>query len=155
MLPARSAVLARSAPADLPFTDNPIVAANWWTGRLTPIAVMARYLRAGLLAFRLSCDYSYAEIPLASGTVADWFAVLIVLAAAILVALLYRWSRTCFFLACFAFINFLPASNLLFPIGTIMADRLLYLPSLGTLGCAVLSIYAATRNPRIRLRYCA
>ena len=53
------------------------------------------------------------------------------------------------FLACFAFINILPASNLLFLIGTIRADRLLYLPSLGLLGCAVLAICAATRNPGI------
>jgi tetratricopeptide (TPR) repeat protein len=149
MLLARSSVLARSAPAEFPFTDNPMVAANWWTGRLTAIGVMARYLRLVFWPLRLSCDYSYAEIPIASGTPADWFALFIVLAAAIFAILLFRWNRSCFFLACFAFINFLPASNLLFPIGTIMADRLLYLPSLGLLGCAVLAIYAATRNPRI------
>jgi hypothetical protein len=61
----------------------------------------------------------------------------------------FSLESACFFLACFGFINFLPTSNLLFPIGTIMADRLLYLPSLGLLGCAVFAIYAATRNPRI------
>jgi hypothetical protein len=72
-----------------------------------------------------------------------------VLAAAILVVVLYR-RRTCFFLACFAFINFLPASSLLFRIGTIMADRLLYLPSLGLLGCAVYwrsMRYAESKDP--------
>jgi len=142
-------VLAHSAPAGFPFTDNPIVAANWWTWRLTAIGVMARYLRLVFWPFRLSCDYSYAKIPIADGTLPDWFAFLIVLAAAILVVLLFRRNRSCFFLACFAFINILPASNLLFLIGTIRADRLLYLPSLGLLGCAVLAICAATRNPGI------
>jgi hypothetical protein len=149
MLLARSAVLARSAPAEFPFTDNPIVGASWWTGRLTAIGVMARYLRLVFWPSRLSCDYSYAEIPAASGAHAGWYALVFVLAAAILAVLLFRWNRTGFFLACFAFINFLPASNLLFPIGTIMADRLLYLPSLGLLACAVQAIYAGTRNSRI------
>ena len=149
MLLARSAVLAHSAPAELPFTDNPIIGANWWTGRLTAIGVMAHYLRVVFWPSRPSCDYSYAEIPIASGTLAEWFALFIVFVAAIVVVLLFRWNRTCFFLACFGLVNFLPVSNLLFPIGTIMADRLLYLPSLGMLGCAVLAIYAATRNPRI------
>jgi tetratricopeptide (TPR) repeat protein len=149
MLLARAAVLARSAPAEFPFTDNPIVGANWWAGRLTAIGVMARYLRLVFWPSILSCDYSYGEIPIAKGTLADWFAFLIVLAAAILVVLLFRWNRTWFFFACFAFINFLPASNLLFPIGTIMADRLLYLPSLGLLACAVFAGYAVAPNPKI------
>ncbi len=69
---------------------------------------------------------------------------------AIVVVLLYRWNRTCFFLACFAFLNFVPASNLFFPIGTIMADRLLYLPSLGLLACLVLAIYAFARAPNLK-----
>src|SRR5690348_12158351 len=45
-----------------------------------------------------------------------------------------------FFFACFGFLNLLPASNLLFPIGTIMAERLLYLPLVGWLACLVLLV---------------
>src|SRR5213079_2502985 len=62
--------------------------------------------------------------------------------------LLYRLNRTAFLLACFAFLNLVPASNLLFPIGTIMADRLLYLPSLGLLACLVIAIYTIARKPK-------
>ena len=147
MLWTRFAVLAASPPAEFPFTDNPIAGADWWTGRLTAIKVIARYLWLTIWPANLSCDYSFNQIPLARGGAADWLACGIVLGAAIAVILLYRWNRTAFFLACFAFLNFVPASNLLFPIGTIMADRLLYLPSLGLLGCLVLAIYAIAEKP--------
>ncbi len=66
--------------------------------------------------------------------------------------LLYRRNRAAFFLAAFAFVTFVPASNLLFPFGTIMAERLLYLPLIGVLACLVLGLYAAGRrfgSPRL------
>jgi tetratricopeptide (TPR) repeat protein len=150
MLYQRSAVLAASPPAEFPFTDNPIVGADWWTGRLTAIKVMSRYLWLAIWPAKLSVDYSYNQIPLAHGSAGDWLSFFVVLAAAVTVVVLYRWNRTCFFLACFAFLNFVPASNLLFPIGTIMADRVLYLPCLGLLGCLVVAIYAIERAPRFK-----
>jgi protein O-mannosyl-transferase len=151
MLWKRFAVLAASPPAEFPFTDNPIAGADWWTGRLTAIKVIARYLWLTIWPAKLSCDYSFHQIPLARGTAADWLACVFVIAAAVAVILLYRWNRTGFFLACFAFLNFVPASNLFFSIGTIMADRLLYLPSLGLLACLVLAIYALAERPKIAL----
>ena len=151
MLWKRSAVMAASPPAEFPFTDNPIAGADWWTGRLTAIQVIARYLWLTIWPAKLSSDYSYKQIPLANGSAMDWFACVMVFSLAIAVLLLFRWNRTGFFLACFAFLNFLPASNLFFPIGTIMADRLLYLPSLGLLGCLVLAIYACAGKPRLAL----
>jgi tetratricopeptide (TPR) repeat protein len=151
MLWKRSAVMAASPPAEFPFTDNPIAGVDWWTGRLTAIKVIARYLWLTIWPAKLSSDYSYNQIPLANGSAIDWFACVIVFCLAIAVMLLFRWNRTGFFLACFALLNFLPASNLFFPIGTIMADRLLYLPSLGLLGCLVLSIYACAWKPRLAL----
>jgi protein O-mannosyl-transferase len=151
MLWKRFAVLAASPPAEFPFTDNPIAGADWWTGRLTAIKVIGRYLWLTIWPAKLSCDYSFHQIPLARGTAADWLACVFVIAAAVAVGLLYRWNRTGFFLACFAFLNFVPASNLFFSIGTIMADRLLYLPSLGLLACLVLAIYALAERPKIAL----
>jgi protein O-mannosyl-transferase len=148
MLYQRSVVLAASPPAELPFTDNPIAGAGWWIGRITAIKVLTRYLWLTIWPAKLSCDYSYNQIPLARGGSADWLACGAILAAASGVAFVYRKNRACFFLACLAFLSFLPASNLLFPIGTIMADRLLYLPSLGLLGCLVLALYAVAGRPR-------
>jgi tetratricopeptide (TPR) repeat protein len=149
MLYQRSAVLAASPPAEFPFTDNPITGADWWTGRITAVKVMARYLWLTIWPAKLSCDYSYNQIPLAGRAAGDWLAYGTVLAVAILVVLLYRWNRICCFLAGFAFLNFFPASNLVFTIGTIMADRLFYLPSLGLLACMTLAIYAVAGERRM------
>jgi len=142
----RSAVLAAAGHSNFPFIDNPLVDASFWTARLTAVKVMARSL--GLIAWpgQLSSDYSYRQILLVTGTPQDWFCWLAMAAAAAGVMLLLRWNRTAFFLACFAFITYLPTSNLLFPIGTIMAERFLYLPSIGVIGCLVLAGYVAARR---------
>jgi hypothetical protein len=57
----------------------------------------------------------------------------------VLTVLSYRRDKPAFFFAAFAFLILLPASNLFFPIGTIMAERLLYLPFLGVVGALVLA----------------
>ncbi len=143
MLYQRSIVLAASRPAQFPFYANPIVGADFWIGRLTAMEVIARYLWLTLWPAKLSIDYSYAQIPLAHGDLQDWLAWITVLAAAILIVAWCWWNRTAFFLASFAAITFVPTSNLLFPIGTIMAERFLYLPTIGLLACLVMAIYAA------------
>lgn len=142
MLYQRSRVLAASPRAEFPYTDNPIVGADWWTGRLTAIKVIAHYLWLTIWPAQLSSDYSFNQIPLAHGAFQDRAACIAVLAALIGVAFLYRWNRTAFFFACFGFLNLVPVSNLLFPIGTIMAERLLYLPSVGFVACVALIVYA-------------
>ena len=141
MLYQRSQVLAASLPAEFPFTDNPIVGAGFWIGRLTAMKVIARYLWLSVWPAKLSCDYSYSEIPLARGTWSDWACWIVVLAAIVLAGFAYRWSRAAFFLACFAAVTFSPMSNLAVPIGTIMAERFLYLPSIAVVACLVLAIY--------------
>jgi tetratricopeptide (TPR) repeat protein len=142
MLLARAKVLAASPAASIPFTDNPIAGANFWTGRFTAIKVMAHCLGLTIWPANLSTDYSYPQIPIATGSLQDWLALAFMLAAAAVVCLLYRRSPNTFFFAGFAFLAFLPASNLLFPIGTIMAERLLYLPSVGLMACLGLAVYA-------------
>jgi tetratricopeptide (TPR) repeat protein len=148
MLLQRALVLSASPPAEFPFVDNPIVGASFWVGRLTAIKVLARYLLLAIWPVKLSADYSYSEIPLARGSFADWTAWIAVAFALSVVAVLWKRSRPAFFLACFGFLNLLPASNLLFPIGTIMAERLLYLPLAGWLACLALAIDFAARRTR-------
>ena len=151
MLIQRARVLAASPPAEFPFTDNPIAGADWWTGRLTAIKVSAHYLWLAIWPAKLSCDYSYNQIPLARGGAAEWLALGAGCAVAGLGIVLLRWNRAGFFLAGFAFLNFVPASNLLFPAGTIMAGRLLYLPLLGLAGCLVLAIYDLIPTGRLAI----
>jgi tetratricopeptide (TPR) repeat protein len=143
---ARSAVFAKLRAPVFPFCDNPIAGAGFWTAKLTAIKVMAKYL--GLLAWpaHLSCDYSYAQIPLASGSPQDWLAWTAVAAVAAAALLMFRFNRTVFFFAGVAFVTFLPTSNLMFPLGTIMAERFLYLPSIALAVCLVLALYAIGRR---------
>ena len=67
----RSVVMAGASLSPFPFVDNPLVAADFWTARLTALKLIARYL--GLLVWpaKLSADYSYAEILLAHGSASD------------------------------------------------------------------------------------
>jgi protein O-mannosyl-transferase len=146
MLYERSVVLAASLPAEFPFVDNPIAGAGFWTGRLTAIKVVARYSWLVVWPAKLSADYSWPEIPLARGSIGDWAAWTAVLAIAAGIGLYSRRRRPALFFAVFAAVTFLPVSNLLFPTGTIMAERLLYLPSIGLIGLVVISISAAAER---------
>src|SRR5260370_6523825 len=70
MLYQRAAVLWSSLPTTFPFYDNPIVGAGFVTGRLTALHVMGKYVTLLAWPARLSCDYSWAQIPPASGSAA-------------------------------------------------------------------------------------
>jgi tetratricopeptide (TPR) repeat protein len=149
MLCARAMVLSTSPAAEWPFVDNPIVGGGFWIGRLTALKVLGRYLWLAFWPIKLSSDYSYSEIPLARGSLYDWIAWLAVAAALLIVVRFYYVDRLCFFFACFAFLNLLPASNLLFPIGTIMAERLLYLPLVGIVAVVVIAMHSGAVKYRV------
>ena len=147
----RSRVLATAPHAVFPFSDNPLVGAGFWQAKLTALAVLGRYVWLILWPVRLSSDYSYAQIPLARGSLADWAAwltvVLVLAATAFLFTRKESTPRTAAFFLVFAFLNVAPVANLLFPIGTIMAERFLYLPALGLCACAVLAVSSGVRQP--------
>jgi tetratricopeptide (TPR) repeat protein len=146
MLLLRARILAASGKAEFPYWDNPLTAAGFWTGRLTALKVLALYLWRAVWPFQLSGDYSYAQIPLARGTLADWISWAVIGAALAGVVFLYRRNRQAFFFATFAAVALLPVSNLVFPIGTIMAERFLYLPMVGLAAVAVLALSAASHR---------
>jgi tetratricopeptide (TPR) repeat protein len=66
--------------------------------------------------------------------------------AAVAGLLLWRGNRTALFLAGAALLVFLPTSNLLFPIGTIMAERFLYLPAIAFAAGVVAAVGAGGRR---------
>jgi protein O-mannosyl-transferase len=134
MLSRREAMLAAEGPAVIPFTDNPLIGAAFWQSKLTAIAVLGRQFGQVIWPAKLSADYSYHQIPLARGSFEDWLQWLAVAALAAAVILIGRRHRLILFLGAFAFLTLLPTANLLFPIGTIRADRFLYLPSIALLG---------------------
>jgi hypothetical protein len=146
MLGLRAAVLSAALPTETPFLDNPIVGAGFWTGRLTALEILARYLWLTVWPIKLSADYSYLQIPLARGSVEDWMSWLAVTVAVALTILLWRHSRLSFFFVGFASLALLPTANLLFPIGAMMAERFLYLPLVGLMAAVVLGMDAASER---------
>lgn len=134
--------------AHFPFTDNPITQASFLSAKLTAVKVIGKYL--GLLAWpaRLSCDYSYRAIPLVTLSAGGEMGKALLAAAACLGTLgaaVWGWrrNRRLFFFVMFFFVALAPTSNLVVTFGTIMAERLLYLPAVGFAGCLVLAVEAA------------
>ncbi len=138
----RTVVLAHAPLTVVAFTDNPLGNVDFWTARLTAVKVLGRYLWLLLWPSRLSCDYSYNQIPLFSWSFDSWedwqtiVSLVVYVSAAVRVAVpAYRRSKPVFFLVAFFFAAIAPTANIFLMIGTIMAERTLYLPSIAFAGC--------------------
>jgi protein O-mannosyl-transferase len=142
MLYRRSLVMAAAGPMVVLFTDNPLTNASFVQSRLTAVSVIAKCLWLLVWPVKLSSDYSYNQIPLATGAPHDWIAWIVVLAVTIAAIAMFK-KPVAFFFAGFAFLAFLPVSNLLFLIGAPMAERFLYVPAIGFAGCLVLAAFWA------------
>jgi Tfp pilus assembly protein PilF len=110
--------------------ENPLVAATIWQRGLTACWIAVLYLQLFLLPHPLRADYSYNQVPV----IAAWTDVRVLTIILLVAGLgaIFKWRPTSRplgpYLCVFA-LMLLPISNLLRPIGTIMAERLLYLPS--------------------------
>jgi len=142
-----------SRPGPPSILDNPL-AHEGFAGRIAgALGVLGRYL--GLLVWPrpLTIDYSYAQILPWSGASLAWAALGCLLIAAWGWAA-WRWRQGCpevaFGLALFL-ASYAPASNLILPIGTIMAERLMYIPSAGFLiaFAPALADYLVRRERRV------
>ena len=113
--------------------DNPAAAAGTLPRVSTALWVQVKYALLCLWPHPLSADYSFDAIPIAR-SLADpralaGLAFLGVLATTAIWG--WRHSRPLAIAALLWAVFFLPSSNLFFGTGTIMAERLAYLPSLG------------------------
>lgn len=145
----RSTALGGISRGEFPFVDNPIRDLPFWLGRLTALDVATRYLRLAVWPAQLSADYSFQQIPLATGTPGDWLVLLLVPLGLAAGVALFRRQRSAFFLLASSAMAFLPVSNLLFATGTIMAERLVYLPLALLLPVVVLGLFEAGRAIRM------
>jgi len=132
------------------------VAAAWPARYMTAIAVAARYFAKLVWPFNLSADYSYREIDLVSSAVDLWFLGGLALLAGAGVAVISGLRRLpeAAFAVTFSAATFSLASNMVVLIGTIMAERLLYLPSAGfclLAAIALRSVCRAVFKERMRL----
>jgi tetratricopeptide (TPR) repeat protein len=126
------------------FSENALIGAGFWTQRITAIKVIGKLLWLFLWPAHLSADYSFNAVPL-FGWRPSWEdakALIAIAACAALIWMAFRFRRIkplAFFIG-FFFIALAPSSNLLFPIGSIMAERFMYLPSLALCGCVIVAL---------------
>jgi len=133
-LAIRTAVLGGlGVGAAIPFVDNPAASAGPLDGRLTAIATLPRYALLLLWPARLSADYSFDQIP-----VVHQMASPAVLGGVLLLLLtvgggifLLRRAPAAGFSLLFMPLSAALTTNLIVFIGTLMAERLMYLPSAG------------------------
>jgi tetratricopeptide (TPR) repeat protein len=133
-LAARWAAVGSLGVPTIPFDDNPIAYAPAWVRIGTAIAVLGRGLALLVAPLALSPDYSYRVIEpvtrLSDPQLLPALAALLLGLALLVWGRVRRWRMGVF--ACVWYgITVLPGSNLLFPVGTIFGERLLYLPSVG------------------------
>ena len=112
----------------IPAIDNPSSLVDPGRRILTALWVQCLYLGKTLVPVTLSADYSYKQVPLVMG-LGDWRAwVALAATAGYLFLCLNRRFRAA---ALTYGVLFLATDNILYPIGTIMGERLMYAPSLG------------------------
>jgi len=131
--------------------DNALIALAPGWRVVNALQVALRYL--GLLFFplHLSYDYSYHQI-LMLESLSDPRSLLVcggIVTALAIGVIAYRRSRTLFFALAFLIVTFSIVSNLVVQIGTLMAERLLYLPSVGF--CLALVLVLRALSDRLPL----
>ena len=152
-LAVRFSVLGKLPPAFVPYADNPLNGADFWTARLTAVKVLGKYLWLLVWPAQLSCDYSYNQIPLFDGNLAGAeglktiIALLSYLALGAVAIACFRRNRIVFFCIGLFFAALAPTSNLIILAGTVMAERFLYIPAIAF--AALLVLLARTACQRL------
>ena len=123
-----------------PLIENPLIYTSVALRLLTAVRVQLDYLRLQLFPRELSSDYSFNQLPVVTSALDPGFlAFLAVCVAAIALAWIVRKREPAVLLAVAGYaILFSTTSNVLVPIGTIMAERLAYMPSI--FFCCLLAI---------------
>jgi protein O-mannosyl-transferase len=153
----RSHMYSLHGPSPESFQDNLLRGASFLAARVTAIKVIGSYLWLLVFPISLSSDYSFNQVPVFTGqmnSLEEWKTPLAVLAVAGILWFAFRTfrrgSKRWFFFIGFFFLALLPTSNLIILIDSNMAERFLYLPMIGFIGCVAM---AADLLPRVRLAH--
>ena len=149
----RIAVLGRYAfKTQVEFIFNPLAYASFFERFFTALKVLVLYLVKIFIPYDLSADYSYDQIPVVKNLFSSPLALvgLVFLGLMIWVSyriLLRKQGIVLDWVLIFFFLPFLVISNLIFPTGTIMAERLMYFSSFGALVVLASAIDSAIKQP--------
>jgi len=130
----RAAIVGTAAAAlKVAALENPLASADTMTRVLTAIKIGGMYLWLFFWPVRLSADYSFSSIPLSHSLDFETLTSIIVWSGLLALGVFSFVRRKPIPLLAVSLLvfPFLPVSNILIPIGTIMGERLFYLPSLG------------------------
>jgi Flp pilus assembly protein TadD len=133
-LAVRAAVLGTLSMPPVGFVENPLGSLEGVSRWLTAVKVAGYYLQLFFWPAALSADYSYNAIPVATsfwepeviGACIAWMALLTAFIWSFI-----RGERRISLSIGLTVLAFLPTSNFILPIGTMMGERLFYLPSAG------------------------
>lgn len=115
--------------AKIEIMDNPLVSASLADRLCTALKILGDYMVALFWPLHLAPDYSFNQIPIIPFV--PIFAILLILASLAAAGLSYRKGGVAWLGVLIFFVMIAPVSNVLTIIGTIKADRFLYLPSIG------------------------
>lgn len=118
----------------IPVADNSLLETkNFAIQRMTAIEILGRYLRLMIFPHPLTCDYSFSTIPLVKSAGNPGFLIALILHLGGLVYAIINFKRRS--IAAYAILFYLitisVVSNIFILIGTNMAERLMFVPSLG------------------------
>lgn len=127
-------VVGKMSLANVPVVDNSLNATEeWLPKRMTAIYILGLYIKLLIFPHPLSCDYSYNTIPLVTSPGNIGFLLSLLLHTGLLVLAIWWLRRKSIisFAILFYMITLSVGSNIFTIIGTNMAERLVFIPSLG------------------------
>jgi hypothetical protein len=132
-LAVRFTVLKGVLTGSIPFEVNPLAHANLKVRLLTGSKIMFECLGQAIWPVHFMPDYSYNQISLITAWFSPAAVETLVLSVLFLTVLFWSYHRSpqLFFGLGFFLVTYSVVSNVLIPIGTIRADRLMYMPVLG------------------------
>lgn len=130
--------------------DNPLAVLPTLTRWLGAISVLGRYIALIVWPSELSVDYSFDALGIGEGFLVDRYSVVALTALAGAIAVAWRGGATLRFSLLLAASSYVLVSNTVFPIGTVMAERLAYIPTIGLVLAAAAAFERWLRHPRAR-----
>ncbi|MBZ5554127.1 MAG: tetratricopeptide repeat protein [Acidobacteriia bacterium] len=144
-------VLKSVGAATIPYQDNPLAHAAISVRLMTALKVLFQNLGLFFWPRSFSSDYSFDQIPLLTRWNSAAALTVLALAVAFTAILIWSYKRapSLFFGLGFFGITYSLVSNIVIPIGTIRADRLMYLPAVGLclpIGMALARVHEAVHG---------
>jgi protein O-mannosyl-transferase len=113
--------------------ENPLLFTDAATRIFTALNILTMYVSKSIFPAGLCSDYSYNQIPLITGmwNVGTLAGLVFIITTAAGIFYFINKQKALSLACAFFFFPFLPVSNILFPIGTIAGERLMFYPSVG------------------------